>query len=133
LIPATIHQTTSYTTPPNKKVLGKMKDECGGVPPSEYIGLRPKMYSMLVGDEEKKTAKGISRHVTRKKLRHTQYKDCLFEGKVALAEMKQIRSIHHQIYSISLNKIGLSPYDDKRYVLENGRDSLAHGHWRCHK
>ena len=29
----------------NKKVLGKMKDECTGAPISEYIGLRPKMGS----------------------------------------------------------------------------------------
>ena len=26
----------------NKKVLGKMKDECASAPISEYIGLRPK-------------------------------------------------------------------------------------------
>ena len=27
----------------NKKVLGKMKDECGGVVIEEFVGLRPKM------------------------------------------------------------------------------------------
>ena len=31
----------------NKKVLGKMKDECAGHPIAEYVGLRPKMYSIL--------------------------------------------------------------------------------------
>ena len=31
----------------NKKVLGKMKDECTGRPKAEYIRLRPKMYSIL--------------------------------------------------------------------------------------
>ena len=31
----------------NKKVLGKMKDECCGCPIEEYIGLRLKMYSIL--------------------------------------------------------------------------------------
>ena len=30
----------------NKKVLGKFKDECDGKPPSEFVGLRPKMYSL---------------------------------------------------------------------------------------
>ena len=30
-----------------KKVLGKMKDECAGRPIAEYVGLRPKMYSIL--------------------------------------------------------------------------------------
>ena len=31
----------------NKKVIGKMKDECAGTPIAEYIGLRPKLYSVL--------------------------------------------------------------------------------------
>ena len=28
----------------NKKVIGKMKDECTGTPIAEYISLRPKLY-----------------------------------------------------------------------------------------
>ncbi|CAB4016675.1 Hypothetical predicted protein [Paramuricea clavata] len=47
----------------NKKVLGKMKDETHGFPIQEFIGLRPKMYSILYTENnkqvEKKTAKGI--------------------------------------------------------------------------
>ena len=35
----------------NKKVIGKFKDECSGTPIAEYIGLRPKMYSILRADE----------------------------------------------------------------------------------
>lgn len=31
----------------NKMVLGKMKDECAGSPKAEYVGLCPKMYSIL--------------------------------------------------------------------------------------
>ncbi|MEW8685625.1 MAG: hypothetical protein AB2556_07435, partial [Candidatus Thiodiazotropha sp.] len=31
----------------NKKVLGKMKDECAGWSIAEYVGLQPKMYSIL--------------------------------------------------------------------------------------
>ena len=38
----------------NKKVLGKMKDECAGIPIEEFVGLRPKMYSMVYGGKEKK-------------------------------------------------------------------------------
>ena len=35
----------------NKKVIGKLKDECAGAPIAEYIGLRPKLYSVLRTDE----------------------------------------------------------------------------------
>ena len=43
----------------NKKVIGKLKDECAGAPIAEYIGLRPKLYSVLRTDEQLiKKAKG---------------------------------------------------------------------------
>ena len=43
----------------NKKVIGKLKDECAGAPIAEYIGLRPKLYSVLRTDEQlTKRAKG---------------------------------------------------------------------------
>ena len=36
----------------NKKVLGKMKDECNGTPIAECVCLRSKMYSILKGNEK---------------------------------------------------------------------------------
>ena len=58
----------------NKKVLGKMTDECAGRPIAEYVGLRPKMYSILEanGDNIKK-AKGVKKAVVKKHIRHKQY------------------------------------------------------------
>ena len=51
----------------DKKELGKTEDEMKGHPIKEFVGLRPKMYSVLEGDgTEKKTAKGIIKSVTRK-------------------------------------------------------------------
>ena len=43
----------------NKKVIGKMKDEVKGKMISEFVGLKSKMYSLVVvGSEEIKKAKG---------------------------------------------------------------------------
>ena len=51
----------------NKKVLGKMKDECVGSPIAECVFLRPKMYSILKSDEKNiKKAKGVKKNVVKK-------------------------------------------------------------------
>ena len=42
--------------------------------------------------------------------------------------MKKITSKNHKIYAQDSNKISLSCYDDKRYILENGIDTLPFGH-----
>ena len=34
--------------------------------------------------------------------------------------MKSIRSDHHNISSYQINKVSLSPFDDKRYILDDG-------------
>ena len=55
----------------NKKVIGKFKDETGGLPIIEWVGLRVKMYSLLTDDgKEKKTGKGIKKNVLKKEVRH---------------------------------------------------------------
>ena len=43
--------------------------------------------------------------------------------------MKTIRSKNHQLGSYEINKVSLSCFDDKRYILENGIDSYASGHY----
>ncbi len=115
--------------PTNKKVIGKMKDETAGTPILEYVGLRSKMYSALLPIGEKKTAKGVSLTVTRKELTHAHYYHCLFGQEAMISRMKQIRSYNHQLYTIELTKTGLSPFDDKRYILDDGVSSLAYGHY----
>jgi hypothetical protein len=114
----------------NKKVLGKMKDETRGVPPREFIGLRPKMYSLLVGDTAKKTAKGVSKSVVKQQVNHMHYYQCLFRREYMVHQMHTIRSEAHELYTMTVNKVSLSPYDDKRYILANGFDTLAYGHYK---
>ena len=60
-----------------------MKDETHGIPIQEFVGLRPKMYSITYTEEnkevEKKTAMGIKKSVTRRNIRHESYRECLLE------------------------------------------------------
>jgi hypothetical protein len=114
----------------NKKVVGKFKDETAGVPITEFVGLRSKMYSIkLADDKEKKTAKGIKKSVVKNTITHNDYKKIVLNGDKMFSTMNTIRSSRHQIYSYTINKVGLCAFDDKRYVLNNGYDTLAHGHY----
>ena len=67
-----------------------------------------------------------TRHQTRDQ---TQTLQIMFFHKVQqMTTVKQLRSFRHNIFSIKLNKIGLSPFDNKRYILGNGCVTLAYGH-----
>ena len=115
----------------NKKVIGKFKDETGGLPIVEWIGLRAKMYSMMTDDgKEKKTGKGIKKSVLKKEIRHQDFKDCLMEKREFQHSMMNFRSKQHQLFTVKQTKKSLSPFDDKRYILEDGYTTRAHGHYQ---
>ena len=106
-----------------------MKDECAGRPIAEYVGLRPKMYSILEASEKSiKKAKGVKKNTVKKHIHHEQYKEALFEKQTFRHGMDVLRSERHRIYGQRLNKVSLSPFDSKRWVAENGVDTLAYGH-----
>ena len=117
----------------NKKVLNKMKDENGGCPVVEFVGLRAKMYSMLVQGEEgkmteNKRAKGVGR-VAIEGHTHQDYLDCVNGDRPQQrASCARIGVKDHVLYSFITNKISLCSFDDKRYILDDGITTLAHGH-----
>ena len=114
----------------NTKRLGFFKDETNGVPILEFIGLRAKMYSIRLGDgSTKMTAKGIDRGFVKHSIKHEQYKACLEEYTRTTAKFKTIRSSHQELFTMDISKIGLSLYDDKRYLLKNSPNTLAYGHY----
>ena len=113
----------------NKKELGKFKDEMVARIIKQFVGLKPKLYSVLEKEGgEKKTAKGINRAVI-KKTRHVEYLRSLMSESSEIMEMNEIRSCNHTLESIIDRKTGLSPYDDKRYLLDDKITTLAHGHY----
>ena len=81
---------------------------------------------MLEGEESKK-CKGLKKLVVKKSIAHKDYKMSLFTGKEQLRQMNVIRSYKHKVYT-EVNKIALSPDDDKRHILEDGVHTLALGH-----
>ena len=63
-----------------------------------------------------------------KKLRHKEYFDVLFNKKVIKHNMKRIQSKLHEVGTYDVYKISLSCFDDKRYVLDDGINTLAYFH-----
>ena len=113
----------------NKKVIGKFKDESAGIPITEFVGLRSKMYSYIKDNQKGgKTAKGIKKNVIKNNIMHDDYKETLFNNKQMYHKMKTIRSENHQLRSYELNKVSLSCFDDKRYIHEDGIKSYTYGH-----
>ena len=124
-------ETSDFFDPSNKKVIGKFKDETNGVPILEFIGLKAKMYSYIKEDQKgSQRGKGIRHQVVEKELPHERYVEQLHSPKYFNFANINIRSDAHTLYTISVRKKGLCSYDDKKYLLPDNVNTLAHGHFR---
>ena len=56
------------------------------------------------------------------------FKDVLFNKKIIRLKMKRIQSKKHKLGTYQINKISLSYFEDKRYVLDDGIRTLAYFH-----
>ena len=66
----------------NKKVIGKMKDEFGGVTEIEFVRLKSKMYSMKkIDGKESNTAKGVSIATEFDKFKNVLFNENLLDKK----------------------------------------------------
>ena len=112
----------------NKKVIRLMKDELGGDVMTEFVTLRPKMYSYRFGDLESKKCKGIKNFVVRKTISSKDYRNCLLGGVKSYRSQLMFRSSSHNVRTLKVNKLALGRDDDKRITID-GVASLARGHW----
>jgi hypothetical protein len=125
----------------NSKVIGKFKDELGGMIMEEFCGLRAKLYAFdfyneqldkqtnqEIGYEERKRAKGIKKSVIDRKITMNHYKKCNFKGTEEYHKMTSFRSYKHEIYTIEQNKKSLCPKDDKRYIAPDNITTYPWGH-----
>ena len=112
-----------------KKVIGKFKDETAGQPITEFVGLKSKMYSYTT-ESKNKTAKGVKKNNIKRDLGHLDYLECLLNNSMMRHEMKGIKSEDHKVSTYKSNKISLSCYDDKRYILDDESTSYAYGHYK---
>ena len=108
-----------------------MKDEANGVAIIEFVGLKPKMYSYKkVDGKEERRAKGVQRAVVANEMNHDAYVNELNHPAENKYVNRRITSFLHQLQTIVVNKRGLSAYDDKRYILDDGITTVAYGHYK---
>ena len=100
-----------------------MKAVNKGIPINKFIGLKSKMYSMLSEGKESNTAKRVNIATE-----FNEFKDTLFNNKIMRHKMKRIQSKKHKLGTSEINKISLSCFDDKRFVLNDGIHTLAYFH-----
>ena len=82
------------------------------------------MYSILdIKNTEKSTHKEHNWYI-----KYGEFYDALFNKKVLRHTMREITLKNHNLITYESNKKSTSCFDDKRYIQENGIDTLAYGH-----
>ncbi|XP_023225337.1 uncharacterized protein LOC111626253 [Centruroides sculpturatus] len=112
----------------NKNKLGYFKDETLSKPIIEFCSLKPKMYSYIFDKQNKKTAKGVKKSVV-KTFNHDKYKEVLFNTELLRQQQYGIKSKNPVVTTYLQNKISLSPFYDKKFILDNGIDVLSFSHY----
>ena len=90
----------------------------------------------MYGDSRKsvKKAKGIQKHYVKKEVNHNQFLDVLRRDRKHIrAKFRNFKSTNHVVSTLEINKLCLSPFDDKRYILKDGIQTLAYGHYSLRK
>ena len=119
----------------NHRAMGKFKSETGSQPPKQFVGLRAKMYSLLVPSKDPKKSKsvkkvkGILKHFVKDQIRHENFLDVLRQStRATTATLRMFRSRYHRISTVEITKRCLTSLDDKRVVQDDGIHTLAYGH-----
>jgi hypothetical protein len=113
----------------NKGKPGLFKNVCPYPPIQEFVGLKSKMYSLKQDQGKvKKTAKGVKKHLI-KNIDFEDYLSTLLNNSKTFHKFRHIRSYKHQLYTVQQEKLGLSNFDDKRYILKNNINTRAFGNY----
>lgn len=123
---------------------------------SEFVGLRSKMYSVRAAvtpllkrldtnataaaaaaainiirtADAMKKAKGVKRYVLQKELTFDDYLKCVMDGCIVAKHQNSIRSKLHKVFTIREKKVALSPFDNKRIILDDNINTLPWAHYR---
>ena len=108
----------------NGKVIGKMKDKSERKTNDEFVGLKSKMYSIKnIDGKECNAAEGVNIATE-----FNEFKNIFFNKKIRRYKMRGIQAKNHKLGTYEINKISLSCFDGKRFILNEGIHTLAYFH-----
>ena len=76
-----------------------------------------------VKNNEKAYLKDINSYIS-----NNEYNDTRFNRKILKHQMSGIRSKKHELVACISNKKSICCFDDKRYILSDGINTLPYGH-----
>ena len=104
-----------------------MKSECKDNHVEEAVCLRSKVYSLKIsGGRQKMAAKGVPYSV-QKTMTHDMYNHTYMTKTERSFLFTSIRSTRFQLTTGEYTRVGLSCYDDKRYVID-AENSVCYGY-----
>ena len=78
-------------------------------------------------DKQKRSAKGTTK-TAQSYLHHECFTDTILNNHTVRLENTRIQSTKHVLNTVVTNKVALSAFNDKRYILDNGIHTLPYGH-----
>ena len=78
--------------------------------------------------KQKCSAKGTTK-AAQKDLHHDRFTNTLLNNRTVRAENTRIQSNKHVLNTVVTNRVALSAFDDKRYIMDNGIDTIPYGHY----
>ncbi|XP_050693786.1 uncharacterized protein LOC126984249 [Eriocheir sinensis] len=111
----------------NKGKLGFLKSEVGERTISEFVGVKPKCYSILLADGDRLSSpKGVPKFI-KKKIAHQRYKDALFQKQTFTFDYQGFTVRNGRMSTVTYPKRGISVVEDKRYYIST-LESRSYGH-----
>ena len=134
-------KTNPYYSEVNKKVSSLLKCENADNIIARFGGNKSKNYAFAYAEEYKKfltdkdkeklvRCKGTVKSTIRDNITIDSIVNTIKNSTITKHDNYCIRSKKHQLGIYKINKVSLSCYDDKRFILKDGITSYAHGHYK---
>ena len=98
---------------------------------TELLFYRSKAYSVnYSSDDEVRRLKGITKSIIKHNIIFQNFKDAVTElyEKVFYRKIYVFNSNKHEMYDKKINKKAVSPYDDKRWLSDDGIVTFPHSY-----